>query len=398
MDIWSSIGGMVQVEMTAADPSKILIEINNAGIELFSVVPTGDLTVTYQVQRRCLKKLRILIKKRGASLKIKGRQGMFWLLRRLLKRPVLVVGLLFLCILTLYLPTRVYFFEVEGNTTIPDRLILDRAEECGISFGVLRRSVRSEQIKNRLLQAVPELQWAGINTYGCRAVISVKERAKEDTVTESKGVSSIVAARDGVIQQITVRQGNKVCQTGQAVKAGQVLISGYTDCGICIRATRADGEVYAETSRSLSVVTPLDYQKKGDVIRQEMKFSIRIGKKQINFSKDSGISTGTCDKMYTVYPVILPGGLELPFAIVKESVSYYETSDCVTDEAQIEATIRQTAHQYLTAAMIAGQVMQKQETVTWTADRCCLQGQYACLEMIGKTRFEESLEYYGQTD
>lgn len=31
-------------------------------------------------------------------------------------------------------------------------------------------------MKNALLSAIPELQWAGVNTYGCRAVISVRER------------------------------------------------------------------------------------------------------------------------------------------------------------------------------------------------------------------------------
>jgi hypothetical protein len=226
----------------------------------------------------------------------------------------------------------------------------------------------------------------------------VKERTEEQSDQIDKRVCSIVAARDGVIQEITVRQGNRVCTTGQAVKAGQVLISGYTDCGICIRATRADGEVYAETRRAMTAVMPLALVKKGDVTRQETKFSLCIGKKQINFSKDSGISTATCDKMYSVYPVILPGGLELPVSVVKETVLYYDTAEAAVDEAQTEQRIKQYADRYLTAAMTAGRILQKQEAIDWTDDRCCLRGEYACLEMIGKTRFEESLENYGQTD
>ena len=391
MDLWC-------MELTAADPAFMLRCINESGIELLSIVWESDLSVTFQVHRRDLKILRQLTKKKGATLKIKGQNDLHRIFKRLLIRPVLIFGLLFLSILTLYLPTRVYFVEIEGNTTLPDRLILEKAEECGISFGVNRRLVRSEQMKNKLLQAVPELQWAGINTYGCRAVISVKERTEEQSDQTDKRVCSIVAARDGVIQEITVRQGNRVCTTGQAVKAGQVLISGYTDCGICIRATRADGEVYAETRRAMTVVIPLALVKKGDVTRQETKFSLCIGKKQINFSKDSGISTATCDKMYSVYPVILPGGLEVPVSVVKETVLYYDTAEAAVDEAQTEQWIKQYADRYLTAAMTAGRILQKQEAIDWTDDRCCLRGEYACLEMIGKTRFEESLENYGQTD
>ena len=36
--------------------------------------------------------------------------------------------------------------------------------------------IRSEKVKNSLLQRIPQLQWAGINTDGCVAVISVREK------------------------------------------------------------------------------------------------------------------------------------------------------------------------------------------------------------------------------
>ena len=64
-------------------------------------------------------------------------------------------------------------------------------------------------------------------------------------------------SRDGFIVSATVTRGNFLCRVGQSVKAGQVLISGYTDCGICIQATRAEGEIYAQTSRDFAAVTPL---------------------------------------------------------------------------------------------------------------------------------------------
>ena len=92
----------------------------------------------------------------------------------MLFRPVLLAGLGILFLLAMYLPSRVLFIRVEGNMQIPDRQILAAAEECGIRFGASRREVRSEKVKNALLSSVPQLQWAGVNTAGCVATISVR--------------------------------------------------------------------------------------------------------------------------------------------------------------------------------------------------------------------------------
>ena len=241
MDMWRSLSGMVEVELTSADPAAALRAINAAGITVYNARQKGDLTLWFGLHRQAYRRLRTLTKKRGERLTLNGRSGIYWAGRRLLSRPILLGGILLIIALTLFLPTRVLFVQVEGNDHIPARLILEAAADCGIDFGANRREVRSEKMKNAILSAVPQLQWAGINTYGCRAVISVRERTEPDKEEPQSGVSSIVAMRDGVISQLTVTKGNPVCKVGQAVKAGQVLISGYTDCGICIRASHAGG-------------------------------------------------------------------------------------------------------------------------------------------------------------
>ena len=398
MNFWRSLTGMVEVCLTSADPSGAMGAMNKAGIEIFNACQEGDLSVRFTLRRSDFKRMGRLVRKRGETAELCRRSGLYWALWRLGGRPVLLTGMLLLLILTMYLPGQIYFIEVDGNVSIPTALIIEKAAECGIDFGADRREVRSEKMKNALLQAIPQLQWAGINTYGCRAVISVRERPQEEKSTNQGIVSSIVASRDGVIKEITAHSGNRLCQPGQAVKAGQVLISGYTDCGICIRATQAQGEVLAQTQRDLTLVLPLQYAQKGEIVGQEKKYSLLIGKKLINFSKDSGISTTGCDKMYSVEYMLLPGGLKLPLALVTETVVYYET-DCITMEEQHARLLTEdySCH-YLSNTMIAGQILQKFEAFQMSETFCILQGRYACQEMIGVTRLEENLRDYGQTD
>lgn len=396
MNFWRSLFGMVEVQLTSADPADALQAINRAGVEIFSVVQEGDLTLRFCLRRSDFRQVRRLTRKRGEVLQTVSRDGIYWALRRLSARPVLLIGIGLLLFLTLYLPGQIYFVEVEGNLHVPTAMIIETAAGCGLDFGANRREVRSEKMKNALLQAMPELQWAGINTYGCRAVISVRERPIEESVTTREGVSSIVATRDGVITEVTVHSGNRLCSPGQAVKAGQVLISGYTDCGICIRATRAKGEVYAETQRELTAILPLQYGAKGKIQLREKKYSLLIGKKLINFFKGSGISPTSCDKMYAVDYITLPGGLQLPVALITQTVVSYEADQVALEQQAAQALIEDFSTAYLTNTMTAGHISQRFESTQWSDDFCILWGRYACVEMIGKTRIEENIFDYGQ--
>ena len=386
MDFWHSLTGSVTVEVVTADPTATLTYLHSREIPLQNVSVPDELTLQITVQRPYMNAVLSIIEKRGEKSRILAHRGLFWTLRSMLSRPVLIGGLVILILLTTLLPTRMLFFCVEGNDHIPTRQILEIASQCGIRFGSARREVRSERVKNALLRAIPDLEWVGINTSGCVATISVRERNRVDETSEHKGVSSIVAACDGIIREITVTSGSTAFKVGQAVKAGQVLISGYTDCGLSIRAERAKGEILAETNRTLSLVMPQNDAQRGNLIRQSRKYSLIIGKKRINFYQDSGNLDTSCVKMYEENYVTLPGGFQLPIAIVTEiCISYDQTAATEYDDIVLPSY----AERYLRSHMVAGQILTKEETITQEDSVICLDGNYGCLEMIGREQSEE---------
>lgn len=398
MGIFKSMAGMMTVELVSAGAEESLRQIMEQNIPVFAVRWEGDLTVRFDIYRHDFSKVSRFTDRRGEQLTVLRRRGLYWKGKALFKRPVLMTGMALLLFLVLFVPTRVFFVQVEGNDTLPARMILEAARQSGISFGASRREVRSEKMKNALLSALPELQWAGVNTYGCTAMITVRERTQEEAQETAPGVSSIVAARDGVILSCTVTRGNGVCTIGQAVRKGQTLISGYTDCGIILTATRAEGEILAQTRRSLSVKTPSDRQIRGEPKAQNTKFSLLVGKKRINFFKGSGISDGTCGKMYSKYVLTLPGGFQLPVALVKETTYSCDLETAEVLPEQAEELLRTFASDYLKSRMVAGSILQRTETVDPTQGAYCLTGAYACTEMIGRERSEEIGEHHGKTD
>ena len=391
MDIWRRTGGFAELELICADPALAMSQIREAGIPVYHAwVDDGDIVIHLTIERGYFRQLWKLADKKGYGIRLKKRHGLYWSARLALHRPVLLIGIFLFLMVTLYLPSRVLFFEVDGNITIPTKLILEKCKECGITFGISRAEVRSEKMKNALLEAIPQLQWAGINTSGCTAIISVQERSQTDEIETENAVSSIVASTDGVITKCTATAGNLVCKPGQAVIAGEVLISGYTDCGICIRATKAQGEVFAKTKRSLTVISPQIWSQKGNSQRTEKKFALIIGKKRINFYKDSGILGGTCDKMYLEHYLTLPGGFRLPVIWITEVYTYRSESQIQIDEPSLSVF----AQNYLRQQMISGAILTHREQIISQDGVFLLEGRYICTEMIGRIRNEEIIKPY----
>ena len=396
MSIWSSLAGRYRMQLTSADPVAALAALQNAGIVLLDPECTDILTWQFSVSRKDGKRIQQIADSRGERWEVLGRFGLYWPLISIWKRPFLVFGLLMLLALSILLPKYILFFEVEGNVSLSAREILDAAEGCGIYFGAPGKEVRSQRIKDHLLQQLPQLQWAGVEVRGCVAVITVKERTMADRQPEINGVCSIVATQDAIITQMVVLRGNPLCSSGQAVKAGQVLISGYTDCGICLQALRAEGEILGLTKRSLTTICPLEIQNRTKIRATTKKYSLIIGKKQINFYKDSGILGMTCAKIYEQKYMTLPGGFQLPLSLVCETWIDYETETSETEPAQ--DLLSGFSRQYVLAQTLAGKVEYSQEYITVTNGCIRLDAVYGCLENIGMVRMEESLPEYGKSD
>lgn len=394
MHIWESLSGRVQCRIVSAAPADFFSRVSQR-CTVSRVENIDDLTATFWIAKGEYAIVEKTAAERGDLLTIVAHAGVYWSLKGVIKRPVLLTGMLLMLFLVVYLPTRVLFVGVEGNAKIPVTQILEAAQSCGIGFGASREDVRSEKVKNTLLQSLPQLQWACVNTKGCVAIISVQERNFTDHAAAG-GVCDIAAIRDGIITDITTYRGTALCQVGQIVKEGQVLVSGYTDLGLMVKAERAEADVFAETRHNLTLFTLSNYNEKQQVIRTENRYSLLVGKKLINFEKDSGISPAGCGRMYLESYATLPGGFRLPLAFVQERITYYEESYQQEQDADSLSWLQAAGEEIIRSEMIAGNILSSSTSLAMEDGVSCLSGFYRCREMIGRVHNEEAFTDYGK--
>ncbi len=390
------IGNTARVRIVSSDVPQRLQDLINRGIRLAAVVQEDLLTASFTVSTRDLPAAEKYVKAKGDEWILIAKLGPAAVLKSLIKRPVISAAAVLLLFLTLWLPSRVLFIRLEGNTTVAPQQILQCAEAAGIYFGAGVRQVRSERVKNRLLESIPQLSWVGVNTKGCVATISVVQRDAHQQDKAASKVSSLVAGRDAQVTDLTVTQGNALCKPGEVVRKGQILISGYTDCGLKITATNARGEVFGQTRYTKTLLFPSEYREKQTIFQVRTNFFLRVGKKEIKLCKDSGISGMICDKMYSTHYVRLPGGFTLPLAVTVQTCVYYTPGSCSLPLDQVNGRMEELARQYLLSGMISGQIQSEQLSGREMGSVHQLTGSFRCREMIARIQHEEIAQYYEQ--
>ena len=390
MNLLHAFTGRIRLRLTGADIAATLRAFNAADVHILDVIISDALTAELTIYRKDWSLVRQVAARRGDDVRVVRYGGAYWSVKKLLHRPVLVLGILLILILSLYLPTKILFIRVEGNSTVPANRIIEKASLSGIRFGTDRRAVRSEKVKNALLEAMPELQWAGINTSGCVAVITVRERPEGESGSDPGGASSLVASRDGIIRECTATKGQILCQPGQAVRAGQVLISGRVDTGMTVRLCRAEGEIYAITERVLELLIPTKYTIRREYGGQTEKYALLLGKKRINFYKGSGISGTTCVRMYSEKYMTLPGGFRLPVALIRET--WIDHSVSVQEEEITESQAKEFAADLLRQQLAAGRILSGAGSAQSLEGFVLYSGKYQCCEQISIRKNEEIIK------
>ncbi|MBE6990453.1 MAG: sporulation protein YqfD [Ruminococcaceae bacterium] len=379
------IEGDVLLAVESAYPERIVNLCSAHGIPFWDVRWTGAISFTMRTTRRGERRLRQAAVQTDAAIRRLQQRGISVLAERLHRRYALLAGLAALALALLASNFFIWDFEVTGNDTVPEEVILRALEQQGVTVGSRGLSVDQEQLRNHLLLELPELSWLAVNVKGCVAHVQVVERQRPPEVVREQEAANVVAGRDGLVTKVEALDGRAEVMRGTTVTRGQLLISGVSDStGRGVRLVHGMGRVWARTWYELSALVPLQVYEQGAEGDTVTRVALDLGKRRIKLYGKGSVTPADCDKITQYKRCALPGGLRLPVTLVVERW---------TPHSVLEAERSEKAAQQEGEALLLGRLqalLDEDGSVTETRFAAARQGNWLlvtlkaeCLEQIG---------------
>ena len=317
------------------------------------------------------------------DVQIVAYRGLPKLVKRLCARSGLVVGAVLALALIILSGLFVWDVQVSGNVEMTEGEVIEELRACGFGVGSYLPNLRVREIESRVLMASERIGWLSINTEGTVAHVQVIEHVSGEENASSQNPANLVALADGQIEYLELYRGNAVVTVGQAVKKGELLVSGLYDSKTgSFRYTRAAGRVMARTERVLTVEIPLSYEEKvyGEPYLQELELSF------FNFSHKFFKNSRNYSELYDIIKynanLVQFGSNRLPVSFSRIEVQPYhiEARERSTTEA-MELCYQELAKQL---ASLSGEIhlLQKEIVTEVGENSVTLVCTLTCLENI----------------
>ena len=249
--------GYARFSVIGGSPERFLNHCARSGINLWDI--RGGEHCGACVAAGHYRSLRACAHKAGSKLKVYERHGFPFATKEIRKRHGILAGaVLFVAVMCL-LSMHVWSIEVSGNTTIPTQKIKAELAEMGITCGTLKKNVDSQMLQQKLMLKFPQIGWLSVNTRGCTTEVSLEEKTERPQMKPIENrVCNIKAASTGQIISMEVYIGTPHVKEGDAVVAGQLLISGVVEDELGFSTLKhASGKIIAETSHTLTTEVEL---------------------------------------------------------------------------------------------------------------------------------------------
>ncbi len=385
--------GAWRLVVRAASPEQVLSRLSREKLRFWAPVRRDDFTAEATVAGRDLARARAAVTAAQGEVLSETPLGLLRLRPLFRRRKAFLAAVAAILLSVQVLTGYVWCLRVEGNEAVPDEAILRQLAELGVGFGTRGRDIVSQDLKNRVLAELPQLEWLTVNRSGGLATVVVRERLETPAVLDRRMVTNLVAVRDCLVTEMQVLSGQAVRQVGDTVRAGELLVSGYADLEHCTQATRSLGEVYGRTWRRQEAVTPAQAAWQLGVGETHRRYALLLGRRRINFYKTSGIWGSGCDKMIVYHQLTLPGGYTFPVTLVEEiAVEREQTAETLTP-AHARQLLETGTAAAVQASMVAGELLREDVDVQREGALYRLRATYECREMVARevpARFTES--------
>lgn len=338
-----------------------------------------------RINKSDFKMLRKLAKRTSCRVRIEGKSGLPFVLRKYKKRKIFAIALLVIAIFCFLITRFIWNIEIVGNTNISKEEILSDLVKYGIQEGKLKANLDLDEIKNEIRLQRDDLAWIGIDVEGTNVIVTIVEAIQEPEIVDESMTSNIIADKDGTISKMVVRSGTARVNVGDCVAKGDLLVEGVMEGKYTgVREVNSDADIYAVSTYEKEKKEAFIQQREERTGNIEKNVEIYIHNFKIFFKK--GVPKfENCDTIRTYKKVKLFSNYYIPIEIVNITNYELEKSFKTYTEEELTEKITNTLQEEFYQELELSDLSQVQQNVTSVADEdgVSVKVQYTIEEKIG---------------
>ncbi len=300
-----------------------------------------------------------------------------------------LVGVL---VLFLFLNSLVWDVRIEGCESGKESEILAELESAGLCVGASWRHIDKGDVEARVLSDSDTVSWLNINRRGTVAYVKVIDKVVHDLPEQPHGYANVIAERDCIIEQITVKRGVAMVKAGESVRKGQLLISGVIPTDLGGGYCYAEGSVIGRYTDTVSVAVPVAVTEREYTDTSIGSFSLKIFGFSINIFKKYRNFTDSCDIIEKTKDIKLLDK-RLPISAVYSELHHFNESQRRLSHAELTERAADELHGRLLDTLESAELVSVSTDGEFTDSGYTMRAYAVVRAEIGKTQeFEFDLE------
>lgn len=288
-NIWKKIRGYAIISIWGFNKERFLNLCRKNGVKLWNIKNSGN-NVQLCIYSRDIDVLHNISSKTGCRFKVLNILGLPCFFQKYFNRFLYMAGIMFFIFSIKFLTSYIWIINIEGSINIPDSEILHICSQNGLYTGASKRDIDGKAIAEALKSKFDSISWINCTTDGVRATIKLAEATDSKPVITPQTPTDIIADKDCVITDITIRSGMPAVRIGDSIVKGDLLVSG-TLVPVGFEENRepsfvhSSAEIRGKVKETKQIKIPLQYTEKRYTGKTTDSYSLDIfGKKfSLNF-------------------------------------------------------------------------------------------------------------------
>lgn len=337
------IVGWQKVEVCGFYVEEFLNAVKNENIEIWDIRKKDQCSISFKAHSFSIEKIFDIAESaqslREMEIFVTEKVGLIEDILRYKLRSGILAGAIFAVVMFVVMTSFIWKIEITGLSSVPEEVLLKALAENGIAIGALTTGHDFQQIKYDIIHDFETIAYITVNMKGCKAEVEVDERV-EPPVADDKFPCNIVAASDGQIVQIEAYKGQPQVEKFEAVRKGQLLVSGvYNSKVIGYRLVHSEAKIMGRMRKTYTEFCPFESVEIEETGNTDVFYELKIFGLSVNLSFFNKVNYDCYESISEETELRIGDGIVLPVSLVKTVLYEQKEREVLYDEASATAHI-----------------------------------------------------------